>query len=223
VVEHADGKCPRGVAPILCPAGFLIMGETLLKGPLSSAEPANTMAVETQPNRETSPEALQGHETSTQSLQNQMAALLEIGKTRGYLFLAECGKFLWRRKNAWLIAAGAILGVIAMVNLAGRLSDRFRNSRERRYDQAIASLTPERLIARCGQPAADATKEVFPILLRTMTYKRSGTPPFVLKFSRTAEEKSDWVYLAMQDESGARSYDAPDAQISALPCLDSKK
>jgi hypothetical protein len=149
--------------------------------------------------------------------------LLEIGKIRGYPLLSESGKFLWRTRNAWLIAAGAILGVIAMVNLAGRLAERFRNSRERRYEQAIASLTPERLIARCGQPSADVTKEVFPILLRTMIYQRSSTPPFVLKFSRTAEEKSDWVFLVMQDESGARSYAAPDAQISALPCLDSKK
>lgn len=110
-----------------------------------------------------------------------------------------------------------------MVNLAGRLAERVRNSRERRYEQAIASLAPERLIARCGQPTADVTKEVFPILLRTMTYQRRGSPAFVLKFSRTAEEKSHWVFLAMQDESGAGSYDAPDAEISALPCLDSKK
>ena len=149
--------------------------------------------------------------------------MLEFGKTRGYPFPVRCGKFLWRTKSAWLIAAGAMLGVIAIVNLAGPLSERARNARERRYEQAVASLTPERLIARCGQPTEDVTKEVFPILLRTVSYHRGGGQTLVLRFSRTAEEKSDWVFLAMQDENGAKSYDAPGAEIAALHCLDSKK
>jgi hypothetical protein len=45
----------------------------------------------------------------------------------------------------------------------------------------------------------------------------------MLVFSRTAQEKSDWVFLAMKDESGARSYDTPETKIAALPCLNSKE
>ena len=45
----------------------------------------------------------------------------------------------------------------------------------------------------------------------------------VISFSRTAEEKSDWVFLSMQNESGGAIYDTPEAKIAALPCLDSKK
>jgi hypothetical protein len=45
----------------------------------------------------------------------------------------------------------------------------------------------------------------------------------VISFSRTAEEKSDWVFLSMQNENGTATYDTPEAKIAALPCLDSNK
>jgi hypothetical protein len=104
-----------------------------------------------------------------------------------------------------------------------RVSEWARNTRERRHEQAVASVTPDRLIARCGQPVEDLTKEVYPILMRTMIYPPKGNEKLVLAFSRTAEEKSDWVFLSMSDESGARSYDTPEAKIAALSCLDSKE
>lgn len=199
------------------------MTETPLKRSVSSGESVNASAAEFPPASEEFSETKRGHETWKQSVKDQTVALLEYGKAHGYPFLVDCGKFLRRTKKVWLIAAGAIVGVIALVNLAGILSERARNARERRYEQAVASVTPERLIARCGQPAEDVTKEVFPILMRTMSYQRRGSPTLVLKFSRTAEEKSDWVFLALNDESGATHYDTPDAEIAALPCLDSKK
>ncbi len=45
----------------------------------------------------------------------------------------------------------------------------------------------------------------------------------MISFSRTAEEKSDWVFLSMQSETGTEIYETPEAKIAALPCLDSKK
>ena len=56
-----------------------------------------------------------------------------------------------------------------------------------------------------------------------MSYQPRENEKVVFQFSRTAEEKSDWVFLSMKDESGARSYDTPETKIVALPCLDSKK
>lgn len=94
---------------------------------------------------------------------------------------------------------------------------------QERSREAVASVTPDRLIARCGRPAEDVTKEVYPILVRTISYQPKDNEKLVFVFSRTAEEKSDWVFLTMKDESGARSYDTPEAKIAALPCLDSKK
>jgi len=149
--------------------------------------------------------------------------LVGMVRTNGYPLLAKCAEFLKRTRRLWLLAAGAILGVMAVVNLAERVSDRARLARERRHEQAVASVTPERLIARCGQPVEDLTKEVYPILIRTISYQPKRSQMLRLKFSRTAEEKSDWVFLAMRDEGGATSYDTPEAKIAALPCLDSKK
>jgi len=60
-------------------------------------------------------------------------------------------------------------------------------------------------------------------LMRTISYHPRGGEKLVISFSRTAEEKSDWVFLSMQNEDGAASYDTPEAKIAALPCLDSKK
>jgi hypothetical protein len=122
-----------------------------------------------------------------------------------------------------LIAAGTILGLTPVITLVGRVSEQARNDREMRHEQAVASVTPDRLIARCGQPAENMTKEVYPILVQTMTYQRKGNEKIVFVFSRTTEEKSAWVFLTMKDKSRAKSYDTPEAKIAALPCLDLKK
>jgi hypothetical protein len=113
--------------------------------------------------------------------------------------------------------------VIALVNLTARAADWAKNARERRQLHAMATLTPERLFARCGAAAEDVTREVYPVVMRTVSYQPRGGEKLVMSFSRTAEEKSDWVFLSMQDENGAATYDTTEAKIAALPCLDSKK
>lgn len=137
--------------------------------------------------------------------------------------LADFAAFLKRTKRIWLFATGAFLGVILLVTIFQKLTDMAKAAQQKRYEQAVASVTPEKLIARCGQPAEDVTKEVFPVVLRTMRYKPMIGGPFVLTFSRTAEQQSDWVFLTMKDETGAKSYDTPEAKIMALSCLDSRK
>jgi hypothetical protein len=135
----------------------------------------------------------------------------------------EFVEFLKRTRRVWLIVAGAIFGLMAVVTAVERVTEWARNSRERRHEQAVASVTPESLVARCGQPGEDVTKDMYPILMRTMRYPSGRNEAFVFAFSRTAEEKSDWVFLSMKDESGVGSYDTPDAKIAAMSCLGSKK
>jgi uncharacterized membrane protein len=183
------------------------MAETLQKNPEYSGEPVATMTVESPPESGEFPLTEKAWQSLKQTRKPQMVAFLEFIRTPGY--------------PRWLIAAGAILGLLTMVPLVERVWERARDARERRYEQAVASVTPDRLIARCGQPTEDATKQVFPILIRTLGYQRKGKKKIVLQFSRTAEEKSDWVFLTMQDERGARNYDTPEAKVAALPCLDS--
>lgn len=112
---------------------------------------------------------------------------------------------------------------MVVVNLVERMSEWARYARERRHEQAVASVTPDRLIARCGQAVEDVTRGLYPILIRTIRYERKGNEKVVLVFTRTAEEKSDWVFLSMKDESGARTFDTAEAEIAALPCMDSNK
>ena len=152
-----------------------------------------------------------------------IAGLLEAAKASLPTSLAGVAAFVKRTKRVWLMTAGIIIGVAALVNLTARAAEWAKNSRERRQLHAIATLTPENLFARCGAAAADETKEVYPVVMRTLTYQPRGGDKLVISFSRTAEDKSDWVFLALQSETGAVIDSTPEARIAALPCLDSKK
>jgi len=147
----------------------------------------------------------------------------EISQTGAAGTMVEFGEFLKRTKHVWLIVAGAVFVMIAVVTVVSRISERARNARETRQERAALDVMPENLIARCGPPAEDVTKEMYPVMLRTMSYQGGENEKIVFEFSRTAETKSDWVFLSMKDRSGTRSFETPDAKIAALPCLDSTK
>lgn len=149
--------------------------------------------------------------------------LLQFAKANLPTSLTGVAAFVKRTKRVWLMTAGIIVGVAALVNLTARAAEWAKNSRERRQLHAIATLTPDSLFARCGAAAGDETKEVFPVVMRTLTYQPRGGDKLVISFSRTAEEKSDWVFLSLQNENGAVIDNTPEARIAALPCLDSKK
>jgi hypothetical protein len=161
------------------------------------------------------------------------AALPEIGKSGGTLpgiskaggdaTMAGFTEFLKRTWHVWLIAGGAIFGLMAAVTVQKRMAESARIAREKRHEEAAATVTLDSLTARCGQPLEDLTKEMYPIVTRTMSYRGSENEKIVFAFSKTAEEKSEWIFLSMKDERGTRSFDTPEAKIAALPCLDEKK
>ena len=161
------------------------------------------------------------------------AAFPETGKSGGTLpaistgggdaTMAGFAEFLKRTGPVWLILVGGILGVMTVVTVQKRMAESVRIAREKQHQEAAATVTPERLTARCGQPVEDLTKDMYPIVTRTMIYRGSENEKIVLAFSKTAEEKSEWVFLSMKDARGTRSFDTPEAKIAALPCLDEKK
>jgi hypothetical protein len=130
--------------------------------------------------------------------------------------------FLKQTKRVWLMVVGAIVGLILLVTLAQRGFAWFSKSRERKHEQAVASVTPEHLLARCGQPAEDTTRNLYPILMRTMTYQITRNEAYIFDFSRTAEEQSDWVFLSMKDANG-KSYETAEEKVGAMSCLNSRK
>jgi hypothetical protein len=160
---------------------------------------------------------------SEQPQQAPQVVTPKISQTGGAGTLVEFAEFPKRTKRAWLIAAGAIFGVMAVATVATRMSERAKNAGEKRQEQAIFEVMPENLIARCGPAADDVTKEMYPVVLRTMSYQRGENEKIVFEFSRTAEAKSDWVFLSMKDQSGTRGFETAEAKIAALPCLDSRK
>ena len=145
------------------------------------------------------------------------------GSTSGESFsVAQFVGFLKQTKRVWLMAVGTIVGLVVLVTVAERGYAWFSENRERRQEHAVASVTPEHLLARCGQPLEDTTKSVYPILMRTMTYQMSRNETYIFDFSRTAEENSDWVFLSMKDSNG-KSYDTAEEKVSAMSCLNSRK
>lgn len=157
----------------------------------------------------------------TQTVQKVVAP--EISQTGVAGTMVNFAEFLKRTKRVWLIVAGAIFGMMVVVTVVTRMSERARNVREKRQEQVVLEVMPENLIARCGLPAEDVTKEMYPVVLRTMSFQRGENEKIVFEFSRTAEAKSDWLFLSMKDQSGTRSFETPEAKIAALPCLDSMK
>jgi len=130
--------------------------------------------------------------------------------------------FLNQTKRVWLMVVGAIVGFIVLVTLAQRGFEWIGKKQERRHEQAVASVTPEHLLARCGQPAEDTTRNLYPILMRTMVYQISRNEAYTFGFSRTAEEQSDWVFLSMKDATG-KSYETAEEKVAAMSCLNSRK
>ncbi|MGB7727418.1 MAG: hypothetical protein WBL50_05260 [Candidatus Acidiferrum sp.] len=159
--------------------------------------------------------------TSKQMQMAQKAAVPKISQT-GAAATGEFAEFPKRTKRVWLVV-GAIFGTMAVVTVVTRRSERPRNAGEKRQEQTTLEMIPENLIARCGPPAEDVTKKMYPVVLRTMSYQRGENEKIVFEFSRTAEAKSDWVFLSMKDQSGTRSFETPEAKIAALPCLNSMK
>ena len=162
-------------------------------------------------------------QTALPGISNAGGSLSGINKTGAAGTTGELADFLKRTKHVWMIAAGAIFGVMAVVTVTTRLAERAKDAREKRQEQAVLDVMPEKLLARCGPPAEDVTKEMYPVVLRTMSYQHGENEKIVFAFSRTAEAKSDWVFLSMKDESGAKSFETTEAKIAALPCLDAKK
>jgi hypothetical protein len=144
-------------------------------------------------------------------------------RTEGNSLFADLPEYLKRTRYVWFGLAGAAIIFMFAVTVIKGMAERARIAREKRHEEAAATATPENLLTRCGPPAEDVTKEIYPVLTRTMIYQPRQNEKMVLEFSRTAEEKSDWVFLSMKDESGTRSFDTPEAKIAALPCMDSKK
>ena len=134
----------------------------------------------------------------------------------------ERAKLVHLAKQALPIAAVLLAVLLAGLGIQKGVSWIVRNRQNRQW-LAVNNLTPERLIARCGQPVEDNTHLVFPVVKREIGYNARGGRNVVLAFSRTAQEGSAWVFLSIKDAQSGLPFDTPSAKIAVLPCLDSTK
>jgi hypothetical protein len=199
------------------------MDETKQKERFSSSELTKRATEERQAEAKEIAESLVGGNVAEPPKESGYSPVMVSSATRESSPAGEFVEFLKQTKRVWLIVVGGLFGLIVFFTLGKGLYQWASNARERRSEQAVASVTPERLLARCGQPGEDVTKEVFPILMRTMSYQVGRNEAYVFSFSRTAEDKSDWVFLSMKDANGAKSYETPEEKTGAMSCLNSKK
>lgn len=201
------------------------MDETKPKERSYSSELVETATAERQAEAREIAHSLAGRRAaeSPRPTQPKPASVLPGFARGGSTPVTEFVEFLKQTKRVWLIVIGAIFGLVVVFTLVGRFYNWATNKTERRHEQAVASVTPERLITRCGQPAEDLTKNVFPILMRSMTYQIGRNEAYVFEFSRTAEEQSDWVFLSMKDLNGPKTYETPEEKVAAMSCLNSRK
>jgi len=200
------------------------MDDTKLQEPVSSSA-SQTSSPTTEPAAETPApvEAPEAQKNDASTAASRYSPVRIAGPKTAESQLADFVAFLKRTWRIWAVAIGLFVGAILVIALLQKMTEMAKIAQQKRFDKAVASLTPDHLIARCGKPAEDVTKEVFPVVMRTIRYQPSRNETFLLTFSKTAEQQSDWVFLTMKDESGAKSFDTTESKISALSCLDSTK
>jgi len=199
------------------------MDDTKLKEPVSSNASQTTSLTEPATETPAHVDAPTAPKNDASTAASRYAPVRIAGPKTAESQLADFVAFLKRTWRVWTVAIGMFVGAILVIALLQKMTEMSRIAQQKRFDKAVASLTPDRLIARCGQPAEDLTKEVFPVVMRTIRYQRSRNETLLLTFSKTAEQQSDWVFLTMKDETGAKSFDTTESKISALSCLDSTK
>lgn len=198
------------------------MDRTKLAEP-SSGELTTAAVAERQAEAKEIAESIAGTRSSEPAKASRYSPVIVPGSAAGQSSpLNDFVDFLKQTKRVWLMVVGAIVGLILLVTLAQRGFGWFSKSRERKHEQAVASVTPEHLLARCGQPAEDTTRNLYPILMRTMVYQISRNEAYTFDFSRTAEDQSDWVFLSMKDATG-KSYETAEEKVAAMSCLNSRK
>jgi hypothetical protein len=123
-------------------------------------------------------------------------------------------------QRTWLVVVTVFVGMAILLIFS--FTPR-RTVQNKPAESTLESVTPELVTARCGQPAQDVTKDLYPMMTRTMSYKPTGLGSVVVEFTRTSEENSQWLFLSMKDGNGTIKYETAEMQFAALPCLAPKK
>jgi len=125
-----------------------------------SPESIATTALDTAPLEPGAPQpsaTAQAGPPSQQLTNTRLSALLDFARKFRHLSFAEISAFVKRIRRLSLNAAGAVFGLIALFVSVEQTVAWYRDVRERRHELAVDTVTPERLIARCGAAEQDVS------------------------------------------------------------------
>ncbi len=99
------------------------MEETKQKEPLYSSEPTKTTGPDSLRSTRAPKESSETQKATSEQSQTTTAVAPKISQASGAGAMEEFAEFLKRTKNVWLIAAGAVFGLMVVVTVTTRKSD----------------------------------------------------------------------------------------------------
>jgi hypothetical protein len=121
-----------------------------------------------------------------------------------------------------MIAAVLALGLVMVmaIAVATKAPAWRKKAQQRRQENLLAQLTPEKAIALCGKPIQDETQTSPPPPTRRMIIRNDYSLAVELDFTASPSDPENWRLTAIQDPSGEIKYQTSATQIGVLPCLD---
>src|SRR5260370_39343006 len=101
------------------------------------------------------------------------------------------------KRNLLIVAGLALVIVGVRLLIAAPVWNKQR--RENRQFIAANNLTPERFLARCGQPLADETKKSYPIVARAYSYQCEVHSTVGPEYSKSPEEPYHSLFMFIHD------------------------
>jgi hypothetical protein len=122
------------------------------------------------------------------------------------------------------IALGVFLGIVAVLVLVS-VPGWIEQSNKNHARIVSGTMTPEKLIARCGQPIKDNTVSLYgTISIRDMQYQASHKNIAILSFTGEHANDSHLTAFHLGADIGNNALlpeeNDPQEQLIALPCMD---
>lgn len=119
--------------------------------------------------------------------------------------------------------AAGVFGVALVALLALKGPKWGHKVEEVRQESILASLTPDKAIAKCGKLIEDKSELNGATITRRLILRNYYGLAVELDFTAAQNQPDKWKLTEIQDPSGEVKYDTPSSKMGVLPCLDPLK
>lgn len=116
------------------------------------------------------------------------------------------------------IAVGVFIGLAALL-LVRAIPGWVEESRESAATHVIHNLTTDDIIARCGKPLTDETKDAETIQFRTLSYEDRYGAKLFINLMGLAEPTAKFQIISMDDSTESLKGASDRERLDRLPCL----